>query len=322
MNGIDAPYNLVIGQELKLPGNAAPPRPLPRTPSTTGIPAPSSTALASTSLGPRKPAWTVPARGSLFLVLRTVAANGKLVRKVVPLPPTDIAALVVNNPQQFGFHPRNMNGVVSLGEHALGDTMSRYISASTKPHGAPNFNGDAWYIDIPKLQKEGIRIHSTQEIIQDLDRIHQNATPELQARIARLKGVIDSHEGEVLVEGHIPASAVQSAEAAAREMTLFKTLGHAGRVVTVVGVVFTAYDLEQASVRSVESHSVRPIAAETVRQAGGWGGGFLGGFALGAALGIETGPGAIITGLVGGVIGGIAGYAGGDWAAKKIDPGH
>ncbi|WP_286159236.1 hypothetical protein [Janthinobacterium sp. HH01] len=93
-------------------------------------------------------------------------------------------------------------------------------------------------------------------------------------------------------------------------------------MVQVVGIVLTAYDLEQASEKSFKAKSVKPISAEVIRQAGGWGGavaGFkLGGLA-GAALGIETGPGAIITGLIGGIIVGGASYFGADWVADHID---
>jgi LysM domain len=318
-NSLLPPFNLMIGQELSLPssfiGAQAGPAPVPRI----IVPAVSQ----DDQTGARKPAWIVAARGSLFVILREIEANGKLVRKVLAIPANDINALIVNSPDLFGFHPRNMNGLVSLGEHALGNTMSRFISASTKPGGAPNFPGTPWYVDIAKAERGGAVIHSTEEIVRDLDRIAStSANKGLIQRITTLKGVIDSVEGEVLIEGSVRPSAVQSAEAAARELRLFNALGRTGKAITVVGVVFTAYDLEQASIRSVKSGSIRPIAAETVRQAGGWGGGFLGGFALGAALGIETGPGAILTGLVGGIIGGIAGYWGGGLLAGKIDPGH
>jgi hypothetical protein len=90
-------------------------------------------------------------------------------------------------------------------------------------------------------------------------------------------------------------------------------------------VVLTAYDIEQAGERSVKQNSIRPLAAETVRQAGGWGGAWAGaelGAGVGAALGIETGPGAIVTGLVGGMIGGVAGFMGANWIAGFIDVNH
>lgn len=94
------------------------------------------------------------------------------------------------------------------------------------------------------------------------------------------------------------------------------------RVVQVTGIVFTAYDLEQASEKSLKNGSVKPITAEVIRQAGGWGMAVAGakiGTAAGAAVGIETGPGAVLTGLVGGIIFGTAGYFGADWVADYID---
>jgi hypothetical protein len=326
-NRLPPPYNLLMGQELSLPGPiiggqaglAAVPffRP-PHGPPRIFMPS-----VSQDPSGAHKPAWAVLARGSLFVILREIAPNGKLVRRVLALPWDTTIDAMVRSPDLFGFHPRNMNGLATLGEHALGDTMSRFISASTKLGGAPNFPGTTWFIDIAKAEGAGAIIHSTEEVIRDLDRIASQTTDRgLLQRIAKLKTVIDSVEGEVLIEGRVPRQAVQSAEAAAAELRLFKTLSRAGKVVTVVGVVFTAYDLEQATIRSIKSGSIRPIAAETVKQGMGWGAGFLGGFALGAAVGIETGPGAILTGLVGGIIGGIAGYWGGSLLADQIDPGH
>ena len=90
----------------------------------------------------------------------------------------------------------------------------------------------------------------------------------------------------------------------------------------VVGIVLTAYDLEQASEKSFRAKSVKPISAEVIRQAGGWGAavaGFKVGGIASAALGIETGPGAVLTGLAGGIIFGAAGYFGADWVADHID---
>ena len=99
-------------------------------------------------------------------------------------------------------------------------------------------------------------------------------------------------------------------------------MAKAGRVVQVVGIVLTAYDLEQATEKSIKTVSVKPISAEVIRQAGGWGGFVAGakiGTLAGAAVGGGTGPGAVITGLVGGIIFGAAGYYGADWVADYID---
>jgi hypothetical protein len=91
--------------------------------------------------------------------------------------------------------------------------------------------------------------------------------------------------------------------------------------VQVVGFVMTAVDLGSAANQWVKAGSVKPIAAETIRQAGGWAAAWAGvkvGGAAGAALGIETGPGAVLTGAAGALVGGVAGYCGFDWVADHI----
>ena len=80
--------------------------------------------------------------------------------------------------------------------------------------------------------------------------------------------------------------------------------------------------MTHAAERSYDRHSVKPLAAETIRQAGGWAAAWAGiklGAAGGALVGIESGPGAVATGAVGGILGGIAGYYGFDWIADHID---
>ena len=122
-----------------------------------------------------------------------------------------------------------------------------------------------------------------------------------------------------MVKGEkIPAKAIFTPES----LTIVKSLSKVGRVVKVVGIALTAYDLEQATEKSVATASVKPVSAEVIRQAGGWGGFVAGakiGTVAGAAVGIETGPGAFLTGLVGGIIFGAAGYYGADWVADYID---
>lgn len=89
-----------------------------------------------------------------------------------------------------------------------------------------------------------------------------------------------------------------------------------------MSIALTAYDLDQATEKSINTGSVKLIAAEVVRQAGGWGGAIAGakvGVIAGAAVGIESGPGAVITGLIGDIFFGTAGYLGADWVADYID---
>lgn len=101
-----------------------------------------------------------------------------------------------------------------------------------------------------------------------------------------------------------------------------KIVGRVGRVLTVVGVVFTVKDVADATQRSVDKGSFKPLAAETVRQIGGWGGAVAGGkigFLVGAAFGIETGPGAVVTGAIGAIIFGAIGYFAADKLAGWIE---
>jgi LysM repeat protein len=312
LNRLRKPYKLLIGQSLQLPERAPPGR---------RFAVPSAT-MAANAVEAQDKASILPGRAYLFVVVQEVAPGAKLVRKVIAVPETDISSMIVNSPELFGFQPRGPGAPTTLGEHALGDTLSKYISASNKPGGAPNFEGRAWYIDVGKLERAGIPVHSTDEIVRDLDRLAK-LNPALGDRIAKLKSVIDKVEGEVLIEGRVPSSAVQSAEAAARELKILGAMSRGAKVLGVVGVVFTVYDLGSAGVESVQKNSVRPLAAEAVRQVGGWGGAWIGfkiGAAGGAAVGIETGPGALLSGLVGGLIFGYIGYKAGDAVANKISP--
>lgn len=72
----------------------------------------------------------------------------------------------------------------------------------------------------------------------------------------------------------------------------------------------------------MDSASARPVIAETLRQAGGWGGAAagakIGGWA-GAALGIRTGPGVVAFALGGSVILGTLGYYGFGVPANAIE---
>ncbi len=167
-----------------------------------------------------------------------------------------------------------------------------------------------WYLAY--LKAAGAVIHSTEDIVKDLNRL-ATFHPNLRARVSKLIDVIRNVEGEVLIEGNVPASAVKSTTA----MNVTKGL----RFVQAIGFVLTAYDMSVATKISIEKKSAKPITAETIRQVGGWGsalaGAKIGGIA-GAAVGIETGPGAIVTGAVGALIFGTAGYFGADWVADYV----
>ena len=94
-----------------------------------------------------------------------------------------------------------------------------------------------------------------------------------------------------------------------------------GRVFLVVGVVIDTAQMVNAGVESYQQGSVRPVAAQAVRTAGGWGLAWAGakaGMAVGVLAGVESGPGLVLTAIGGGVIGGLAGYFGADWIADFI----
>lgn len=89
----------------------------------------------------------------------------------------------------------------------------------------------------------------------------------------------------------------------------------------IVGFVMTAVDLGTAANTSLRTSSVRPLAAEGIRQVGGWAAAWAGvklGAAAGALIGIETGPGAVVSAAAGSITLGVAGYCGFDWAADFI----
>lgn len=268
----------------------------------------SSTAFAENTVIDDNP-W----RAFLFVLADEVLPSGKLVRKVLEFPGASQAQYIQANPEIFGLKPPNPNAPYSLGEHALGNNQSKFLSASTRRGGAPNIAGRPVYIDIKKATAAGAKIHSTEAILADLARLQQ-AQPELRPRIEKLKKVISSVEGEVLLEGAVPASAIKSGAAMMATRSL--------RAVQVVGMAFTVYDVTNATSKSVEQKSLKPITAEGIRQVGGWASAVAGakvGGAIGAAVGIETGPGAIATGFAGALVFGTAGYFGSDWLADFID---
>jgi hypothetical protein len=265
----------------------------------------------------------VPARGFFFVLADEVnPLRQKVVRKVM-INPTMAAAVTkrlgrpvptMPNPEQFGLHPTGPGSSVSIGRHALGMKPSAYSSASSGALGAPRMAGSRFWVDVEKAERAGATFHDTEEILADLDRIARKTTKATDlSRIEKIKGLVRA-DAEVLVRGAVPASAIKGATAMAL------TRGLQG--VQVVGLVMTAVDVSHAIDKSAAQQSIKPIAAETIRQAGGWAVAWAGaklGAAGGAALGIETGPGAILTGAIGGLVGGFAGYWGFDWIADHID---
>jgi hypothetical protein len=266
----------------------------------------------------RRPATALPARAFLFVLADEIdPVRRKLVRKVI-FPkdlqgdPTLIRRIL--DPQMHGFSARAPGSPVSVGRHVLGRTDSAYVSASERPLGSPRFTGERYWIDVEKVKRSGAVIHEGKDIARDLDRIAaRTKNREFLSYIEEIRQKALIVDREVLIEGEIAAVAVKGA----RAMALTRGL----QFVQGVGLVVSAYDLATAGAKSYREGSVKPIAAESLRQMGGWAAAFAGlklGAAAGAMVGIETGPGAVLTAAAGGFVGGVAGYFGFDWIADRI----
>jgi hypothetical protein len=175
--------------------------------------------------------------------------------------------------------------------------------------------------------------------------------PETGSNLQTLTRAIKDWEGETGLEGKTPRDAIStpglnhqayvrkaeqlfeafkndppklSAELEALEKSYRSAakVAKGVRVLGGVGMILTAVELTNASTKSIEQRSFKPVTAEVARQGVGWGGAWLGakaGFLLGGAFGIETGPGAVLTGAVGALVGGYYGYRGGDAIGDLID---
>lgn len=270
----------------------------------------------------------MPARAFFFIIVDEPGKDGFLVRKIYAsksnpyLSQMDLSPLRLlseTDPERYGLLPKSFDTTVSVAEHVMGKNKSPYISTSSVfPEGSPRFDGKSIYIDVEKALKSGAELVTTDEILKALDE-YKVKNPHLVKRVDKIAAYVRDVDKEILIKGEkIPAKAIFTPES----LSLVKGMAKAGRVVQVVGIVLTAYDLEQATEKSIKTGSVKPISAEVIRQAGGWGGFVAGakiGTVAGAAVGVETGPGAVITGLIGGIIFGCAGYYGADWIADYID---
>lgn len=271
--------------------------------------------------------YLMPARSFFFVITEEVGKNGFLVRKIYEsskspylknMNLTPLQTISELSPEIHGMRPKQWGSTASIAEHVMGFNHSNFISTSSIfPTGSPRFDGRSIFIDLDKAKKSGARIIETSEILRNLDN-YKISNPHLQKRIEKIAAYISAVDSEVLVQAErIPASAIFTDASLQNTQTYVKY----ARVVQVLGVVLTAYDLAEAGHESYKTSSVKPITAEIIRQAGGWGtamAGFKLGGAMGAAVTIETGPGAIIGGLVGGIVFGSAGYFGADWVADHI----
>lgn len=273
----------------------------------------------------------MPARMFIFVVVDEPGKDGFLVRRVytsiedpylLKMNLTPIENLREVYPEQYGLWARGgPDSKVSVAEHVLEyNKITSYASTSgTYPDGTLRMNGKAVYVDIAKAKRAGAKLVTTEEIVRAIDEYKVNLNSKARREAEHIKQKVMNIDKEVLVQPRprVPPSGVFSQTGLKVSLGIVKY----ARVVQVVGIAFTAYDLEQAADKSFKTNSIRPIEKEVVRQIGGWGGAIAGakmGTAAGALVGIETGPGAIITGLIGGIVFGAIGYMGGSAVADHI----
>jgi len=219
----------------------------------------------------------MPARAFFFIVVDEPGKDGFLVRKLYAsnsdpylskMNLSEAKTLSETNPERYGLIPKDFSASYSVAEHVMGDNASAYISTSSVfPEGSPRFEGKTIIVDIDKAVRSGAKLISTEEIVKSLND-YKNQNPHLVKRIDKILKYVKDIDKEVLLHGEkIPVSAIFTPETL--KYTEYFTRG--ARVVQVTGIVFTAYDLEQASEKSLKNGSVKPITAEAIRQAGGWG---------------------------------------------------
>lgn len=273
------------------------------------------------------PGYLMPARVFFFVIVEEPGTDGFLVRKIYAsgnspylrnMQLSPLQSLSELHPERYGLMPKNPGAGASIAEHVLGKNQSPFISTSSIfPQGSPRFDGRSIFIDMHKARQAGARLVSTEEILRDLA-AYKAQHVHLAKRIDKISSYVRDIDKEVLVHGKkVPASAIFTPESLQTTQGIVK----GARVVQVLGIAFTAYDLTTATQESIRVGNAKPISAEAIRQAGGWGAawaGFKVGGAAGAALGVETGPGVIVTGLIGGIVVGAAGYFGADWVADHI----
>lgn len=261
----------------------------------------------------------MPVNFNIFVVFEYVTDKGYLVRKILSFEHYGIPG--ESQCHITGLFPKAPYSNTSVVEHVMGFNKSRFISASSAfPDGAPNITGEKIYIDIQKTLNSGAKIISSEDIVKDLIK-YKDMYPHTQTRVDKLIYAIENIEHEVLIEPPqgkpIPPQAIWKES----HFNMAHSIVKYARVVQVIGIGLTAYDIGNAAYQSYKEDSIKPISAEAVRQAGGWAGAWLGfkfGSVAGASFTLETGPGAFIGGLVGGIICGAAAYFGADWIADHI----
>ena len=273
----------------------------------------------------------MPARIFVFVVVDKPGKDGFLVRRVyssiedpylIQLNLTPIGNLREVYPEEYGLWSRGgPESKVSVAEHVLEfEKITSYASTSgTYPDGTLRMNGKTVYVDIAKAKRSGAKLVTTQEIVRAIDEYKMSLNSRGRREAEHIKQKVTNIDKEILIQPRprVPPSGVFSQTGLNASLGIVKY----ARVVQVIGIGFTAYDLGVATDQSFKMKSVRPIEKEVARQIADWGGAVAGakmGAATGALVGIETGPGAIITGLIGGIVFGAIGYMGGSAVADQI----
>jgi len=272
----------------------------------------------------------MPARMFIFVVVDEPGADGFLVRRVyssiedpylLEMNLSPVQNLREVYPEKYGLWGRGTDSSASVAEHVLAyDKITSYASTSSLyPGGTDRMRGKTVYVDIAKAKRAGAKLVSTEEIAAAIDEYAKTLNSEARRKANYIKKKVLEIDKEVLVQPRpsVPAEGVFSQKGLAISLGIVKY----ARVVQVIGIGFTAYDLGVAADESYKTKSVRPMEKEMVRQIGGWGGAVVGakmGAAAGALVGLETGPGTIITGAIGGIIFGAIGYFGGSAVADQI----
>jgi hypothetical protein len=235
-----------------------------------------------------------------------------------PLPRSVVRKTNIDpSPEKLGFKPTDKTSALRPGDHALGNHgrggPSPFVSVSELRQGARDIYGEKYWIYIDRAVEGGAEYISHEELATDLKKMAGEA-PETYARRVDMWLANQMNEKEALFRGDVPANAIDTVG-----MRRLRVGSHG---LQVAGMLITAYDLGNATNESLETGSVKPITAETLRQVGSWGtawAGFKAGCGIGALVGIETGPGASLFCFGGGLIGGWAGYKGGDTIGDMID---
>ncbi|CAM2171084.1 glycine zipper family protein [Burkholderia cenocepacia] len=277
----------------------------------------------------------MPARIFFFVTVEEVGKDGMLVRRTYStindpylkqLELSPLGEMREVHPEKYGLWSKGgPTAPGSVVEHVLEyDKLTSYASTSSiYPEGTERMAGKTVYVDIAKAKRAGAKLVTTDEIVQAIDEYAAKARTKDRRWAEHIKQKVLAMDKEVLVQPRpmVPGEGVFSQRGLAISLGIVKY----ARVVRVVGLAFTGYDLSVASNESIRLKSIRPLEKEVIRQAGGWAGSWAGavagarvGATAGAMVGIELGPGAVITGAIGGIVFGAIGYFGGSMIADQI----